>query len=239
MEGFQLGARFSLATNRLNYCGPADAEPVLYRAIVDGTGREAAERALSQFEALYPYLEAIARKHDRQPFDREVVHAYWIGNALLDDFTRDDFVELIAALVRRGLPAFVARELVNHLPDRPLPHHLFHVLFVGVGSVTGHVPTNLSNMEECRPAWAQVRELADGRLLVDQSSLQEEAGHVALGPMRDATIRYDPRVLPGVAPRDWIATHWGWAAMPLDPPDLEALQEYSRRSILAASHALP
>jgi len=234
MEGFRLAARFSIATNRLNYCGPADAAPVLYRAIVDGSDRAATEEALAQFEALYPYLEAIARKHGRHPFDPEVVEAYWIGNALLDDFGREDFPPLLRALVARGLPGFVARELERDLPAHPIPHHLFHVLFVGVGSVTGHVTTNLSNAELCRPGWGKVREIGPNQLEVQQSTLVAAEGGVALGEDRRATIAYDRRMLPDLAVGDTIAVHWGWGALRLERSQAEALERYTRRSIAAA-----
>ena len=76
MDGVQLGARFSIATNRLQYCGPADAEPLLYQAIASGERLDAARRSLMRFEALMPYLEAIGAKHGKDPFDLAVVEPY-------------------------------------------------------------------------------------------------------------------------------------------------------------------
>ncbi len=237
MDGFQLAARFSLATNRLQYCGPSDAEPVLYRAIVEGQGRAAAETALSRFEALFPYLEAIGRKHGLDPFDHEVVEAYWIGNALLDAFDRDDFRSILGSLSRRGLPPFVARELERNLPERPIPHHVFHVAFVGVGAVTGHVPTTLANLEACRPAGADVREISSGQLLVAQPFVEVRSGSLALGSPRSRHVAYDPRMLPEVAVGDRLAIHWGWAALSLEGTQARRLDQYTRRSLEAANAA--
>jgi len=121
MQGVQLAARFSIATNRLKYCGPADAEPALYRTIVEGKDLEASRKALLRFEALEPYLAAIAAKHGLDPLDRDVVEAYWIGNELLEAFTREDFRLLLEHLSRRGLPRFMADRLTEHLPERPIP----------------------------------------------------------------------------------------------------------------------
>src|SRR3989304_5557246 len=84
MNGVQLCARFSLATTRLRYCGPEDADSILYQTVVKATDTGAARTALEKFEALLPYLEAIARKHGLDPFDRDVVEAYWVGNELLE-----------------------------------------------------------------------------------------------------------------------------------------------------------
>ncbi|MCI4340115.1 MAG: DUF6390 family protein [Thermoplasmata archaeon] len=239
MDGVQLGARFSIATNRLQFCGPADAEPVLYRAITRGERLDEARQSLARFEALMPYLEAIGGRHGLDPFDARVVEAYWIGNELLDDFEKKEFVALLGALVRRGLPRAVARRLVEHLPERPLPHHMFHVAFVGVGSVTGHVPTTLPNMEACRPSWGRVTVIEDSTLHVESPELAVAAGRLQLGPARSVRLPYDPAVAgtPGVG--DAVAFHWGCVALALSPERTEALRRYTDRSIASANEVLP
>jgi len=238
MDGVELGARFSLATNRLQYCGPADAEPRLYRAITNHDGLADAARALSGFEALMPYLEAIAAKHGRSPFDREVVEAYWIGNRLLDGFSPDEFRGLLGALVRRGLPRRFAERLGAHLPARPIPHHVFHVAFVGVGQVTGHVETTLDNMELCRPAWAEVTAVHDGRLELRKPGLALADGRLSLGESAQVDLAYDAKVLPEVAPGRSVALHWRWPALVLTPEQRSALEEYTLRSLAQANAGL-
>jgi hypothetical protein len=238
MDGVALGARFSIATNRLQYCGAADAAPALYRAIVAGRDDGGGARALTSFEALMPYLELIARKHDRSPFDAEVVEAYWIGNDLLEAFDRADFLRLLDALVQRGLPRSLAAPLREHLPRAPLPHHAFHVSYVGVGNVTGHVATTLANMELCRPAWARVTAVGPDRLLVEKPSLVLSDGQLSLGPIGPAEVTYDPTVLPGIEPGADVALHWRWAALALRPAQRRFLEEYSRRAFAAASEGL-
>lgn len=239
MDGVQLGARFSLATNRLNFCGPADAEPVLYGAIRAAAGGEAARSSLRGFEALMPYLEAIGARHGLDPFDHRVVEAYWIGNPLLDAFGPEEFRPLLSALVRRGLPASVAARLAAHLPRAPIPHHLFHVAFVGVGAVTGHVATTLANMEACRPAWATVVERTDTILRVDRPRLAIDDGRLVLGPPAAEELRYDPAVVPDARPGREVAVHWGWPALTLAPEQASALRRYSAKALAAANEALP
>lgn len=239
MNGVQLGARFSLATNRLQYCGPADAEPLLYRAITTDTGQAEAQQALAGFEALMPYLEFIGAKHGRPPFDHEVVEAYWVGNELLDSFNREDFVGLLAALTRRGLPRSMAQQLAERLPPHPLPHHLFHVAYVGVGNVTGHVPTTLVNMEACRPAWADVVGVHDDVVRVSGPTLVFQNGTVGWGGPVERDLRYDPRVIPELGPGDAVAVHWGWPALRLTPEQRSSLERFSRRSVEQANAALP
>lgn len=237
MDGVRLGARFSIATNRLQFCGPADAEPVLYRAVVDGTDLGPAGVALGRFEALYPYLEAIGRHAGLPPLDGRVVEAYWIGNELLDGFDRTEFRAILDALARRGLPSFVARELADGLPPDPLPHHVFHVAYVGVGAVTGHVATTLPNMEACRPSWGKVVRVGPAKLLVEGPTLTALDGALVLGSPATSEVAYDPRFLPGVSVGRSVAVHWGWAAMELDPAQLEALERYTLRSLDRANVA--
>ena len=239
MDGVQLGARFSIATNRLQYCGPSDAEPLLYRAITQGGRLDEARQSLGRFEALMPYLEAIGRKHGRDPFDARVVEAYWIGNNLLDAFDRTDFIALLGALVRRGLPKAIERRLVAHLPERPLPHHMFHVAFVGVGAVTGHVPTTLPNMEACRPSWGRVTTVEDGAIALSAPELSVDAGALRIGPDRSVRLPHDPAVLPTVRVGSDVAYHWGCGALELDGAALRSLRRYTERSIASANEALP
>ncbi len=238
-DGAALCARFSLATNRLQYCGPADAEGTLYRAIIENVDLDRAREALSRFEALYPYLEAIGRRHGLDPFDARVVEAYWIGNDLLDAFDRADFLSLLEGLRRRGLPRATAERLVAHLPARPIPHHAFHVSFVGVGEVTGHVETTVANMEACRPARARVVAVAMGRLAVERPHIHLADGHLRLGAPQREELAYDPRILPGVRPGDAVALHWGHAALVLSPRQADALDHYTARALSEANAALP
>jgi hypothetical protein len=239
MDGVALCARFSIATNRLQYCGPRDAEPILYRAITQHAELDRARESLRRFEALNPYLEAIAEKHGLDPFDERVVEAYWVGNELLEPFDRQDFRRLLTALVLRGLPRSTAERLGSLLPEHPLPHHVFHVAFVGVGEVTGHVETTLANMEACRPAWAQVVDVEGTTIRVRGPSLALEQGRLTLEKVLERTLTYDPAMLPGLAPGDSVAVHWSLPGLSLDPKQLRALTTFTTRSLDAANAALP
>ncbi|MFZ0829583.1 MAG: DUF6390 family protein [Thermoplasmata archaeon] len=238
MDGVALCARFSIATNRLQFCGPADAAPDLYRAITTDEGHPEAREHLSRFEALMPYLEAIGRKHGLDPFDSRVVEAYWIGNSLLDAMDAPDFRALLDTLVRRGLPRSFAHRLAEHLPARPWFHHAFHVSFVGVGNVTGHVETTLANMEACRPAPGTVRRRTGTTLTVERSSWAVRDGRLVPGPLTPVEIPYDPHVLPAVREGETVVLHWGWPAVQLEAGQRSALEEYTRRSVESANEAL-
>ncbi|MGA7924312.1 MAG: DUF6390 family protein [Thermoplasmata archaeon] len=239
MDGVPLAARFSIATNRLRFCGPDEAEPFLYRAIVSDRGDPEARRALEAFEALMPYLRAIGHKHGLDPFDRRVVEAYWIGNELLDDFGPEDFRALLEDLHHRGLPRSFVGHLTEHLTIHPLPHHMFHVAFVGVGAVTGHVATTLANVEACRPAWATVLGRDPNTLSIRRPNLRIRAGRLTWGGETEAKVRYDSRALPTVKEGSSVVVHWGWPALVLTSEQEGCLRTYTQRSLDEANRVLP
>jgi Family of unknown function (DUF6390) len=238
MDGVALCARFSIATNRLAYCGPADAEPALYDAIVTGTGSPRAREALTRFEALMPYLEALGEANGRDPFDPEVVEAYWLGNELLEAVDRPRFLRLLEALRGRGLPSSIARRLAEHLPDRPLAHHVFHVAYVGVGAVTGHVPTTVPNIEACRPALARVNEVREETLVVEGPTVRAFDGRLVLAGRPRRTVPFDRRVLPEVDADSHVAVHWSWPALELDRRRSLALGHWTAIALERAAPAL-
>ena len=238
-DGVALCARFSIATNRLQYCGPRDAEPQLYRAITEHAGLDRARDALRRFEALNPYLEAIAEKHGRDPFDPEVVEAYWLGNELLDAFGRADFPPVVERLVRRGLPRSTADRLLRWLPEHPIPHHVFHVAFVGVGEVTGHVETTLANIEACRPAVAAVSAIDGRSVRVWGPALRVADGRLLLDREVERTLTFDPAMLPDLAVGRSLAVHWSLPALVLSEAQERALAKYTRASLDAANESLP
>jgi hypothetical protein len=238
MDGVALCARFSLATNRLQYCGPADAEPALYRAITTDGGRAEARDHLRRFEALMPYLEAIGRYHGLDPFDERVVEAYWIGNDLLGPMGADEFRGLLEALVHRGLPRALAQQLGDHLPARPWFHHAFHVAFVGVGNVTGHVATTLANIEACRPAVGTVVACRGTTATVERSAWTVHRQRLAPGDPVRVEVVYDPNVLPDLRPGATVVLHWGWPAIELEGERRRTLEAYTRRALDSANEAL-
>lgn len=239
MDGAALGARFSIATNRLQYCGPADAAPALYAAIVGGERSEAARAQLRGFEALMPYLELLARHHGLDPFDERVVEAYWLGNELLDGFAPAEFATLFEGFVRRGMPRSIAARLAEHLPEGALPHHAFHVSYVGVGTVTGHAETTLRNIERCRPSWGEVVGRTEHELQVAKPTARLEGDRLDVGGRELVTVRYDPRVVPDAVPGATVAMHWEWPALVLSAAQARALAVATERSFAAANAAWP
>lgn len=236
LEGLARCARYALPTTERRFCGPDVAPEALRTLLTTGQGSEAAYASLRRFEALYPYLTFLGETADRDPFDPEVVEAYWLGNDLLDRRWREAYPRLLDRLVERGLvPSFAAR-LRESLPADPLPCHTFHVLFVGVGAVTGHVPTTLPNMERCRIAWGRVEALDSHDLKVRGPSLAWTGDAFHLEETTRKVTR-DGALLPKVRIGDWVTMHWETAIEALPGSSVARLERSTTRALDAANEA--
>jgi|TARA_B100001971_G_C18143553_1_gene511735 hypothetical protein len=234
MDGIELCSRYSFITNKLKLCGPEDSYKILLDYIFGKEkDKEKVKNLLKKFEGLYPYLEAIGNKHGLDPFSYEVVEAYWQGNELLDTFTKDDMAKLINELVKRGLLRSLADKLIERLPEDPIPYHMFHAMFVGVGSVTGSVETNVENMDKCRATWANVKK-AEDKIILDWMQLKIEDNEFRLVTVDNWAnvyqLDYDKRLVP-VADNDFVALHWNYPVKKLEYKEMCNLRKYTHKVI--------
>jgi hypothetical protein len=116
---------------------------------------------------------------------------------------------------------------------------MFHVAFVGVGEVTGHVETTLANMESCRPGLGKVVDVDPEFLEVERHPLALDDGRVVIGAAARSRVRYDPKILPRVEVGDRVALHWDFPGLVLTEARAHALERYTRESLDAANEALP
>ena len=237
-DGARLCARFSLPTNEMGYCGPDYAVSLLKKAIAEATGLPETREALARFEALMPYLRGIGRARGLDPFDYRVVEAYWIGNSLLDGFPRAEFLRILDELTRHGLPKPVAARLGERLPEDAIPHHAFHVAFVGVGQVTGRVPTTLANIDLCRPSWGEIVGLERGTATATRPRLEVDGDALRWGEPERLIFGADPQRLPALRVGDPVAFHWSVPALVLAADQRRRLEAYTVRSFEAARDAL-
>lgn len=240
MDGTKLCSLYSYITNNLDYCGPQGAEELLKNYILNDTEIDKAQLALSKFEGLYPYLELISSKFEKEPIDYDVVEAYWLGNELLEEFDKSDMSLLINNLAKRGLPLSMAKKLIERLPESALPFHCFHVLFVGVGMVTGSVETNLQNMDRCRISCAEVDEIHDSYLLAKRAPLELTPDGYVLGKEQQVKLGYNlefkSESVPVIKPNDVVSVHWETPVQKLDETQVENLKKYTERTLELAPH---
>jgi hypothetical protein len=232
MDGTSLAIRFSYMPNALRYCGPKEANKDFLSYFSSGNKKIAAavEADLKRFEGLYPYLSAIAAKANKRFTDYDVIEAYWLGNKILGKFGSKDMKAIINALVKRGLPAAIAKERIKHLPKGMFPHHNFNVCYIGVGQVTGAVKTTLENMNNCMINSGIVKEVKKNKLVVAKQLLEYDHGKLILGSSEKlSTVAYLPQMLPNVKVGDTVALHWNFAPAILAKRQAKNLGSYTKK----------
>ena len=239
MDGLRLGISFSYMPNSLRFCGPQRAHQDFLSYINSPSKKTAAavESDVKRFEGLFTYLDAIAAKSKKHFTDYEVVEAYWIGNSLLDKFTSNDVKAIIKALIRRGLPAEIAENKIRSLPKGVFPHHNFNVCYVGVGRITGAVPTTIQNMNDCMtiPGIVTAIKRKRGKLVVRRKFLQMSEPGLQLGPEMEVEVAYLPQLMTNVKIGDVVAIHWGFAPMILTKRQQQNLEGYTQKVLAAIS----
>ncbi|GAI80055.1 unnamed protein product, partial [marine sediment metagenome] len=173
MDSFNLAARYSFMPNKLKYCGPDDADKILFDYVLGKTEKKVVKKILEQFDALYFYLDLIARHNDKDAFDKEVVEAYWLGNKLLDNVPSEEIKKLILNdFTRAGMPKSVAADLSRKVPENALPHHSFHVLHIH--SMTRKLAPTLTNLDKCRISWGKVSHVGGDKLIVAYRPVEDK-----------------------------------------------------------------
>lgn len=235
MHGVKLAALFSYMPNKLKYCGPKDSSAMFYDYLKNDSNENKVKSLLVKFEALYPYLEIISEKNNKDPFDYEVVEAYWLGNKLAE-LDKEAAVKLIGMLTKRGLVESIAKELTKKLESlntktTPLTH-LFNVVFVGVGAVTQSVPTIIENMDKCRISWGAVCEVKDKSLIIEYNRLKKKNEDYFIDKdIEKIKVNYDKNFLNDLRVGDKVAVHWGLAVKKLDSNEFSNLKTYTQKVI--------
>jgi hypothetical protein len=253
IDGPGLFARYAYPPNALGYCGPGDPDGLLEegaafdpsmggdaRGEIRAATREIADRARS-FEGAWPYLELIAvANRIRDPLDRRVVEAYWVGNSLLDAVTPS----LLGGSIESRFRPRTGRaweKLVEVFPAASRPHHSFHVfaIYPWVGLLrTGHVDEPLRVLDQCRVRWGLVEEVHGDVALVRSRPLTWEGGKLGYGPARleTATVaRSGLGFVGGLRPGEWVSLHWDWISDRLTKRQRESLAHYSALSLAAVN----
>ena len=226
--------RYAFPPNFHGSCGPTDSQSLFEygaHAIVDDGLRALAR----QFAGAYPYLELIANANElRDPLDRRVVEAYWVGNPLLEHVGARHMGDSVEARFRRRVGrqfAYLAESVVSGA----MPHHSYHVFcvypWVGLLGDDRRYEQALMVLDRCRIRWGQVRHVLPEQLIVDSQPLVFEHGRLFLGPPRSEAVE---RTLDGVGlvseftAGDWVSMHWEWVCDRLTPRQLVSLRHYTR-----------
>jgi len=217
MDGVVRCSRYAFGPNRLHYCGP-DANREIFAYIKEGAGDLGLEALLQKFRTMYPYLSYISRINNiSNPFDDRVVEAYWIGNKLLEKCEKKDMIEVINRLQKRGLPKSIAEKKIEQLPEKLKPHHNANVLFVGVGKLTGSVPTTIKNMQNCR--------ISSG-IVIDEHTVKTKVLQADFS-LKEEIKPFNPLPSMHYQKGDKVALHWNTACYTLSEEQDNNLEKYN------------
>jgi len=242
-SGPTLFARFAYPPNALGYCGPDEHRTLLEYAAA-GTSDNDLRSLARGFEGAWPYLELIAAANGvRDPLDRRVVEAYWIGNDLLAHVP----ISLLATSLEarfRGPAGRGWSYLSEVITAAPLPQHGFHVFAVypWVGLLRGaNGGEPLHVLDRCRIRWGRVKEVSSDRATVCARPLRWDGRVLALGPpaIETAFIARDGYALPRpLQPGDDVALHWEWVCDRLSPRQLASLRAVTASHLDLVNHRL-
>ena len=176
MEGIELAVRFAYIVNAKRLCGPDEAKKAFLEYLDNRENSVYVASLMKKFESLYPYLNAIAAKKECDFLEFPVVEAYWIGNPLLDKFKHEDLEEIIKQLGGRGLAKSIVEKRLENLRPGAIPHHNFHVFYVGAGLTAGTlIPTQdkdgnpvpkMEDMSKCMTYFVKVTEIGKDKLQI-------------------------------------------------------------------------
>ena len=238
-DGAILSARHSFMPNRLGYCGPDENEVLLEACLTNKRSKQLLQ-ALEAFKGAQPYLKFIGQSVGLDPFDYQVVEAYWIGNHLLDNIPRTGFYEHLRERLARKFPKEHIKSLFESRPFATFPHHALHVF--NAFSTMGTVPDAFANatgpddqvgelMDKCRISWGRILSTdKDGNLMVEYEPIIRREGILAFGkPTRTKVISQinGSSFMHDLKPGDWLSFHWGFACSTLTAVQVANLKKYT------------
>jgi hypothetical protein len=234
-QGLILCSRYAFGPNSLHYCGPERQNDI--RAYVQSIEADKGlVELLHRFETLYPYLVLIASANRlKDPFDRRVVEAYWLGNSLLRRVHSTDWVNHLTDTLE--LKKKVSKKKFTPMMDavvKGVPQHNFHVMNIFLRTGHAGVPHTILTMDHCRISWGKV--VSTGKhYIVETQPLVYAGGKLTLGnPEKKVVISI--AVKPKVG--DWVSIHWGYVCAVLSPRELVLLKRYTALAIATAMRTI-
>lgn len=216
-----IAAKYSFTPNSLGYCGTPSFVSLFQSGDLEKTMKE-----LEKFHPHYAYLSLIARENRRQPFDPDVVRAFWTGNQLLENISHESLKRFILEeLFPVGHQRAAA--LSENLPPGLTPHHSFNSLYVNF--VTDKVEKSTKNFDSCCVLPAKVLSIEGDSLLVERYCIMDGP---LLGKKQEKIllgfngVRFIDSVLEG----DTVSVHWGMAIELLDSGQAESILKYTKRN---------
>lgn len=237
-QGLLLCAKYSAAPNFFGYCGPAKNENLVDH-IKENIADSEVRIILNEFDSLFYNLTLIATENEiKDPFDRRVVEAYWVGNGLLNKLSNVDYDALLTEkfqMEKRIGPKNFQKIRKKIFQYKIFPHHSFHVF--NIFKRTGHVNSDhtLSTMDECRIGWGTVdKKQADETIFARSKPLIMIGDRLVLGTPQIKRLNTEyrsKRFIRELKEGDRISFHWGFVCDLLTEIQVKNLEYYTKQSL--------
>ncbi len=236
MEGAELASYYAYPPNRRGYCGTRGFCQALRKFQSGKTGPGAIRAELAGFSAHYAYLSLIARENGLDPFDTDVVRAFWTGNRLLESVRASALRSFIEKDLLKGKQPARARRLCDNLPEGILPHHSFNVLYVNF--VSNAVPRSVRNFDSCCITSGKVISADGGKATLLRRSIAYDGGFAMREKLSKASLeRGGMRFVSGLKNGDAVSVHWGMIIEKLGRKDERLLDEYTLKNMSAINES--
>ena len=241
VDGPQLFARDAYPPNSLGYCGPADSGALLEYGAAGVTDAGLVDLARG-FAGAWPYLELIARATGiRDPLDRRVVEAYWVGTPLLDTISATDIGNSMEDRFR-ARTGHQFSHLAQGVVAGGVPHHSFHVFeiypWVGLLRDDRKSTSALSVLDRCRIRWGTVVSTSGDEAVVRSRPLEWDGMALRLGEPRLETARCSTGgtgFVSALLPGEVVSLHWDWVCDRLTGSQLQQLRRFTHRHLTIAN----
>ncbi|MFA4855084.1 MAG: DUF6390 family protein [archaeon] len=235
IDALKRACLYSTPPNLLGYCGPGQSWQSFQKFISEPTEENAlaAKEKLCNFNALFPYLELIAKANNKEPFDPEVIEAYWLGNKLLENISHNEIQKTILSFQKFGLPRPIAEKKAAQLPEGMLPHHSMHVLYVNF--ISQKVKPIVQNLSNCMVQWAKVIEVKPNAAGVKGFELFSEAGELKLRE-KEKTVQNPLNFQ--LNSGDFVSLHWGNIVEKISAREFKSLKSYTFKNLKRVNSSL-
>lgn len=235
MDGVNLASAYAFPPNRKGYCGISGYAKLLKAYRAGEADSDSLRRGLMRFSAHYAYLSLIARENGLDPFDNEVVRAFWTGNRLLESVSPKAMRSFIRNGLLKGKSPSRAKRLCDGLPDGILPHHSFNVLYVNF--VSNSVPRTIRNFDSCCITSGKVLSVSGNTATLLRRAISYSRGFAVKETVsRVSLVRGGMRFIKSLEKGDTVSVHWGMAIEKLNPRDARLLESYNNKNIIAVNN---
>jgi hypothetical protein len=237
LNGLSFCARYAFPPNSLSLCGPENKKSELKYYSSNLYTDNGLSEILSHFSTLFPYLKLIAGENNiKDPFDKRVVEAYWIGNILLNKIQSSELANHFAEGL--DLKRMLNKKKFNNLNSLItlgfLPHHSSHVLNVYIRTGHIHIPHVIETIDACIINCGNVFRKSKNSLFIKTQKI--EINHGKLVFKKNIIRELIPannkdKIFNKIKPGDLISYHWGTICDKLTQNQFRNLSYYTQLSL--------